>query len=254
MREMSQPTVAAYFNTRKRVAADDLGGAKRNKVLVVEHSASGFTPEPVCPSRIVLASTKNFLSKNATVDGSNAGAGVTPETKRVTRSTRSIKRIGAVTVDEKTKQMLEQPKLVKFLKMGNLSPKKKMSQQLASPVKPSQPTATVDAEFSIKNNASNVERGMKTPTKQTVPNPVRPTVPSVNNMSLNEIKSKLSRSARLAELKNSLNKLQNGFNKLDQLEKIRLENSKPVPVPPSPTTAARNLKEFQTIEVEVPMR
>ncbi|XP_055628887.1 DNA replication factor Cdt1 isoform X2 [Toxorhynchites rutilus septentrionalis] len=224
---MSQPTVAAYFNTRKRVAAEELSGTIRNK---------------------------NFLSKNAAIEGSIMGAAsLTPETKRITRSTRSIKRIGAVTVDEKTKQMLDQPKLVKFLKMGALSPKKKMSQQLASPVKASQPATVPSAEFSVKNNASNVERGMRTPTKQTPQAPVRPAAPNVANMPLNEIKSKLSRSARLAELKTSLNKLQNGFDRLDRMEKVRLENSKIAPVPPSPTTAARNLKEFQTLEVEVPV-
>ncbi|XP_055603634.1 DNA replication factor Cdt1 isoform X2 [Uranotaenia lowii] len=225
---MSQPTVAAYFNTRKRVAADDVGSAVRNK--------------------------------NAVVDAGNepVGENGTPESRRVTRATRNIKRIGAVTVDEKTREMLEQPKLVKFLKMGNLSPKKKLSQKSTrTPIKSvPKPEQTKEAsptkvEFSSKNNANNVERGMKTPTKQVLPNPA----PSkdISSLTADEVKTKLSRSARLTELKTKLNKLQSGFDKLDRMEKVRLEETKQKPVPPSPSTAARNLKEFQSLEVEVPV-
>lgn len=224
---MSQPTVAAYFNTRKRVTA------------TTDDSSS--------------ASTR---AKNAIADGTSPAAaasqkaGATPETRRVTRATRSIKRIGAVTVDEKTREMLEQPKLVKFLKMGTLSPKKRARTNPAEPVKMASAVASpAKTEFGAANSAGNVDRGMKTPTKVV---PVAP-IPSVSEMSMDQIKAKLSRSARLAELKTSLNKLQSGFDKLDRMEKVRLEETRKKPVPPSPGTAARNLKEFQTLEVEVPV-
>ncbi|XP_019557937.3 DNA replication factor Cdt1 isoform X2 [Aedes albopictus] len=223
---MSQPTVAAYFNTRKRVAADELSAATRNKnVAVLDETGSTGTPER----------------------------------KRITRATRSIKRIGA----EKSKQTLEQPKLVQFLKLGNLSPKKKMKQYPSSPAKactaaPEQAALPANAEFSAKNNTTNVERGgMKTPTKQGLPPAVnrgRQAAPSaVSKLTLEEARSKLSKSSRLAELTTSLNKLQNGFDKLDRLEKVRQEDNWKAPVPPSPTTAARNLKEFERLEVEVPV-
>ncbi|KAL1398685.1 hypothetical protein pipiens_008767 [Culex pipiens pipiens] len=39
------------------------------------------------------------------------------------------------------------------------------------------------------------------------------------------IKAKLSRNARLTKLKTSLNKIQSGFDKLDRMEKIRLEET-----------------------------
>lgn len=247
---MSQPTVAAYFNTRKRVAVDDLGGPTRNKVLVLENSASSELNQDNAsdsPNRVVFANTKNFLSKNATPAAVASG---TPESKKmVTRTTRSLKRIGAVAVDEKLKGMLEQPKLVKFLKMGNLSPKKR----LTSPAKAPKTESPDKGQFCAKNNSANVERGLKTPTKQPVGHALKSPVPKINNMSLNEIKNKLSRSARLAELKTSLNKLQSGFDKLDRMEKARLSDTKKVAVPPSPSTAARNLKEFQKLEVEVPV-
>lgn len=228
---MSQPTVAAYFNTRKRVAADELSAVTRNKNATADESGSAGTPD-----------------------------------RKMTRVTRSIKRIGAVKVDEKNKQMLEQPKLVRFLKMGNLSPKKKLIQYPASPAKgstaaPEQATLPASTEFSAKNNSSNVDRGMRTPTKQAPAPAVNQGKHAakakasvvVSKLTLDEARSKLSRSARLAELKTSLNKLQNGFDKLDRLEKVRQEDNFKPPVPPSPTTAARNLKEFERFEVEVPV-
>lgn len=248
---MSQPTVAAYFNTRKRVAADELSAATRSKVLVLEHSTSGAGSEDGrelhSPSRVVFANTKNFLSKNVAADGIDSCSVGTPERKKITRATRSIKRIGAVKVGE-TK--LEQSKLVRFLKMGNLSPKKACTA-------PQQANTPTKAEFSAKNNTGNVERGLHTPTKQQPPavNPARAAVPSaVSKLTMEETKGKLSRSVRLAELKTSLNKLQGGFDRLDRLEKTRQEDNWKPPVPPSPTTAARNLKQFEKFEVEVPVR
>ncbi|XP_065082108.1 DNA replication factor Cdt1 isoform X2 [Ochlerotatus camptorhynchus] len=214
---MSQPTVAAYFNTRKRVAADELNATTRNK--------------------------------NVIADGSESCSVGTPERKKITRATRSIKRIGAVKVNEKTKEMLEQPKLVRFLKMGTLSPKKACTA-------PKQANTPSKAEFSAKNNTSNVERGLHTPTKQepSTVNPGRASNPSVvSKLTMEETKGKLSRSVRLAELKTSLNKLQSGFDRLDRLQKTRQEDNWKPPVPPSPTTAARNLKQFEKFEVEVPV-
>ncbi|EDS43862.1 DNA replication factor Cdt1 [Culex quinquefasciatus] len=261
---MSQPTVAAYFNTRKRPAAvgSDAGvaAAIRSKVLVLEQD--GGRVEEDGTGRVVFANYQNFLSKNAIADAGTTTTtekmAATPETRRVTRATRSIKRIGAVTVDEKTREMLEQPKLVKFLKMGMLSPKKRLQAspakaKSATPTKAaSQPVASAKVEFGAANSAGNVDRGMKTPTK-VAPVPAAAAGPSVSEMSMDQIKAKLSRSARLAELKTSLNKLQSGFDKLDRMEKVRLEETRKKPVPPSPGTAARNLKEFQTLEVEVPV-
>ncbi|KAL1374978.1 hypothetical protein pipiens_004777 [Culex pipiens pipiens] len=62
--------------------------------------------------------------------------------------------------------MLEQPKLVKFLKMGMLLPKKRLQASSAK-------AASAKIEFGAANSAGNVDRGMKTPTKVApVPAPV----------------------------------------------------------------------------------
>ncbi|KAL1400470.1 hypothetical protein pipiens_007407 [Culex pipiens pipiens] len=97
----------------------------------------------------------------------------------------------AVKVDEKTREMLEQPKLVKFLKMGMLLPKKRLQASSAK-------AASAKIEFGAANSAGNVDRGMKTPTK-VAPVPAPVAGPSVSEMSMDQIKAKLSRSTKLAE-------------------------------------------------------
>ncbi|EDS38087.1 DNA replication factor Cdt1 [Culex quinquefasciatus] len=77
--------------------------------------------------------------------------------------------------------------------------------------KASQPLASTKPEFGAANSAGNVDRRMRTPTK----------VAQVSAL----IKAKLSRNARLTKLKTSLNKIQSGFDKLDRMEKIRLEET-----------------------------
>ncbi|XP_053686735.1 DNA replication factor Cdt1 [Sabethes cyaneus] len=260
---MSQPTVAAYFNARKRAATDEIGAsAARNKVLVLEQTSIRSSDNPEQQSldtsnRVVFANTKNFLSKNAPATAETDQIGDASECKRITRATRTIRRIGAVTVNEKTREMLEHPKLVNFFKKGTLSPRKKMIQKDASPAKAmvlSKSSSPVNGEFSAKSNASNIEKGMTTPTKQVEKNEANPIKPAVANLTLGEIKSKINRSARLEQLKASLNKMQSGFDKLDNMASKRTDTSNRKPtVPPSPGTAARNLKQFQTLEVEVPI-
>lgn len=61
-------------------------------------------------------------------------------------------------------------------------------------------------------------------------------------LSLKEIKSKLSRSSRLAELKASLNRFQKANDKLKEIEKKTEKNTK------------LQIKEFKTLELEVHLR
>ncbi|EDS25896.1 DNA replication factor Cdt1 [Culex quinquefasciatus] len=87
--------------------------------------------------------------------------------------------------------MLEQPKLVKFFKMEMLLPKKRLQASSAK-------AASAKIEFCAANSAGNVDLGMKTPTK-VAPVPAPVAGPSVSEMSMDQIKAKLSRSAKLAE-------------------------------------------------------
>ncbi|KFB44419.1 AGAP005321-PA-like protein [Anopheles sinensis] len=274
---MSQPTVASYFNTRKRAAIDNLGGAGRQKVLVLDspslETIGNLTNSSLNSDheglRFVLANTPNFTLKNVDGNGSSNGAS-SPDPaelgRRITRASRAIKRIGPVELDEKTKALLSsaQPKLVSFVKKGNLSPQKR-SHDAPSPVKrpivpakkantPQKEEASVAStatasparsEFSPRTNAQNVEKAG--PSKASVSR-----APQLgkdkDSLSLGEIRSKLLNHPRLAELKTKLNKVQSTKDSLKRLEEeCRQEPS----APPSPGTALKNLQKFTTFDVEV---
>lgn len=208
---MSQPSVASFFSSRKRVAGDEI-----------------------------------LLGKNKRLADDGALAVST------TRSGRLIKRIGSTDMDvpaaaktskiEEPPVKLKQQKLVKFIKRGNLSPNKKMIPQTVS---------SDFVAFAKKESATNVERGLSTPTKQIISSKLeKDQLNSMVRKELNfdEVKTKVTRSAKLQELKASLGRLQ-------ELEKVRKQQeernsrlrSGESPVKKSTVT----LKEFKTIELEV---
>uniref|UniRef100_A0A182JQA0 CDT1 Geminin-binding domain-containing protein n=1 Tax=Anopheles christyi TaxID=43041 RepID=A0A182JQA0_9DIPT len=270
---MSQPTVASYFNTRKRAAHDTLGAAGRNKVLVLENSTVDTIGNLTNSSqnsdheelRFVFANNTNFTLKNIEAAGKDNGAAnahTDPAElgRRVTRASRAIRRIGPVDLDEKTKALLAavQPKLVSFVKKGNLSPQKRVhtaspskrpvvpEKKIASPAK-IEPVAVParncePVEFSPRNN--NVA---KAPTKASVSRTLQ-LGKEKDAMSLTDIRSKLLQHSRLPELKTKLNAIQSGLDKMDRLRKERLEGKKPTV---SPAVAAKNLEKFATLDVEV---
>ncbi|XP_035793071.1 DNA replication factor Cdt1-like isoform X2 [Anopheles albimanus] len=238
---MSQPTVASYFNTRKRAAAEHLGGAHRNK----SSDANGNNVEPS--------------------DGT-ADLG-----RRVTRASRAIKRIGTVELDEKTKALLStaQPKLVSFVKKGNLSPQKRVNSPakppivpakklFAAPKEPSITTAVTSstseakeavAEFSPRNSVKNVEKGNKAVSAAAVARSVM--TRDKDSLTADEIRGKLLSHPRLPDLKAKLKAVQDGMKELKRMERERLEGKQQLKPPASPGTAAKNLKEFNSLEVEV---
>uniref|UniRef100_A0A182XD49 CDT1 Geminin-binding domain-containing protein n=1 Tax=Anopheles quadriannulatus TaxID=34691 RepID=A0A182XD49_ANOQN len=270
---MSQPTVASYFNTRKRAAHDTLGAAGRNKVLVLENSPVDTVGNLTNSSqnsdheelRFVFANNTNFTLKNleAAVGKDNGAVSDPAELgRRVTRASRAIRRIGPVDLDEKTKALLAaaQPKLVSFVKKGNLSPQKRPhtaspskrpavpEKKLASPVKVEPVAASVvdskPVEFSPRNNLNNVA---KAPTKASVSRTLQ-LGKDKDAMSLTDIRNKLLQHPRLPELKTKLNAIQSGLDKMDRLRRERLEGTKPSV---SPAVAAKNLEKFATLDVEV---
>uniref|UniRef100_A0A182JN51 CDT1 Geminin-binding domain-containing protein n=1 Tax=Anopheles atroparvus TaxID=41427 RepID=A0A182JN51_ANOAO len=266
---MSQPTVASYFNTRKRAALDNLGGAGKTKVLVLDsptvETIGNLTNSSLNSDheelRFVFANTHNFTSKN--VDGNGNGNGASsPDPselgRRITRASRAIKRIGPVELDEKTKALLSsaQPKLVSFVKKGNLSPQKR-SHNAPSPMKrpvvPAKRAATppkdeaVVAEFSPRNNTNNV--GKAAPSKASASRTLQ-LGQGKDALSLEEIRSKLLNHPRLAELKTKINKAQSSIDKFNRMEQERVEGKNPT-APSSPKTVAKNLQKFATLDVEV---
>ncbi|XP_058066761.1 DNA replication factor Cdt1 [Anopheles bellator] len=269
---MSQPTVASYFNTRKRAAVDHLGGAQRNKVLLLDNPAvesignltnSSQNSDDHEKLRYIFANTTNFSSKNNETDGKSVvGPSDMAELgRRVTRASRAIKRIGTVDLDEKTITLLSaaQPKLVSFIKKGNLSPQKRhnttnspakqpveLMNKLASPKKPTDGSTQEGAEFSSRDTNKQLQKQNKAnevAKKSTLANTAKA------NDALGAARGRLISHPRLPEFKSKMDAIQKGMSELKRLQKQGLEG-KPKPAV-NAEAASKNLKEFASLEMEV---
>lgn len=233
---MSQTSLSSYFHNRKRAAAEELSSI-RNKVLILDQPSELIdllksSQSELCDEQLKATSDQTRVVKKLKFENSKQldnneaekklvlPTGGAPTSVPTQRTTRSSKRISC-----KSKPVeASQPKIVQFVKMGNLSPKKRMTT----------PKKDAPAMFASKESISNVERGMKTPTKQITPsNSFMDRLNCVSkNLSSDEIKSKISKSSRLDDLKEALLKVK-------EAERL-LQKSKAV-----------TLKQFKTIEVEV---
>ena len=154
----------------------------------------------------------------------------------------------------------QQQKLVQFIKKGSLSPRKKVT-KTPNNTKQKQneqtPTNNLITAFTVKNNANNVARGFKTPTKQIIKGSNTPLkqgeIKSMVKKELNfdEVKTKITRSAKLQELKASLARIQ----ELEKTRKAQEERNRKLKEdilsPAKKTPAVVQLKEFDTIELEI---
>lgn len=192
---------------------------------------------------------------------------------RSTRSSTVVKRIGVQDpaqlpdsgvspkkmskIEENIKQ---QQKLVQFIQKGPLSPRKKSTATPKSNTRQKQneqtPSTNLITAFTSKNNANNVEKGLKTPTKQIIKGstPIKQgEIKSMVKKELNfeEVKTKITRSAKLQELKASLARIQ----ELEKTRKAQEERNRKLKEgllsPAKKTTPVVQLKEFDKIELEV---
>ncbi|XP_052860608.1 DNA replication factor Cdt1 [Anopheles cruzii] len=266
---MSQATVTSYFNTRKRAAVDHLGGAQSNKVLLLENPAvesignltnSSQNSDDHEKLRYIFANTTNFSSKNNEADGQSV---VVPSDmaelgRRVTRASRAIKRIGTVDLDEKTKALLSaaQPKLVSFIKKGNLSPQKRQNtpnspakqpvelmNKLASPKKLTDGPAQEGAEFSPRDTNKQPQKQNDVAKKITLANTAKA------KGAPGAARGRLIGHPRFPEFNSKMAAIQEGMSEIKRLQKQRLEG-KPKPAA-NAETVSKNLKEFTSLEMEV---
>jgi hypothetical protein len=224
---MAQPSVSSFFITRKRGLEDDLISSKK-KVICLEinrnssESRDGFTDSEELGTQVVFPKASDNEISNDEAPKKIAKThtvrqGITPQ-----RTTRA-KKVHMQEVDG-----IQTPKIVNFWKGGNLSPQKKAKGSVAETV--ITPT-TCEAEKNIVK-----EQGMSTPVKQNTtkgPDTIEKTgLISSNGLKADEIKKKLKGSNRLAELKTRINQLNNGFDRLDQMEKRRLSSGPMKEKPP----------------------
>ncbi|XP_011196566.2 DNA replication factor Cdt1 [Zeugodacus cucurbitae] len=254
---MSQPSIASFFNTRKRVAADEAATIKSRRLTDDNASA-------ISSPALGAAGTPSDGDDIAAIKAAAMGVR--------TRSGRTIKRTGIqqtteVPVKKQSKldqAPLQQQKLVQFIKKGPMSPRKKATpineMQKKNEETPSANTAIKIANaFASKDNVTNVLRGLKTPTKQIIKGSGATPLKHDDlkglvrkELNFDEVKTKLSRSAKLQELKASLSRIQDleKTRKAQEDRNRRLRDGQSVS-PLKKTTPLVQLKEFDTIELEV---
>lgn len=216
---MSQPSIASYFHSRKR-AGDEIFNAK-NKVVLVEPKGDSVIAKPskICDVVDVTnleqsndqpptpSSTK--ISRAAIDGASSNGAKETSRGRKIPNPNARPARRCLKRPAETAAMIGSQPKIVKFTLAGNLSPKKKAIGRTRCDSDKSVASVTA-VLFGTKESICNVDRGMKTPTKEEQVS--RLNVEKMNtarkNLTMDEIKSKVTKSSRLQDLKASMSRLQ----------------------------------------------
>ncbi|KAG7211391.1 hypothetical protein KM043_010679 [Ampulex compressa] len=259
---MSQPSVTAYFNTRKRQANDELRSKAKVLLLDQEQSRSAqrsqisSSAEPVDSSgcltpiqeevamgtspKLVLASGKestvgrvaksNSVVRNIQFDSPKTQkASKTNVRPRATRSRKLSTQDGHTDIRESFLKINEDSdgKKVPFEKKGALSPKKKL---------PATPKKNVDDQgHSMGGSREEPTTDCTTPKKiSTMDKLIR------QDLSLNEIKNRINKSSRLMELKASIARIKNCEQRLDQLQK-QSDVKKP------------QIQKFEKIQLEIPV-
>lgn len=261
---MSSPSIASYFNVRKRAAADDIVNS-RIKVSRIEGTDQSSNRAQALLERAILAKNKlvdaDTFGRNAIVSSGNNSAKIVENVnaalqsksssdRRTTR--RTAKRTATTTIlaDAANKEPLKQQKIVKFTLGGSLSPRKKavshspakafqsieLNASNDSHVTPAKPPKTDESKSSTSDtNKTNIVNKHFTNAKK--------------ELSFDEVKEKIGRSSRLDDLKAILSKRQ-------QLEEqyqacITRRNAKQKANHSPAKLDGQSLKAFDTIELEV---
>ncbi len=241
---MAQPSVTLYFNSRKRSAADDVC-TRKSKIIHLEESHE---------SQATILNDKKILVNDLTTIEPKASPRLNANTRNkiVTdgKKSNAIRRRSCIKRSDQQKVESNQPKIVRFTLAGALSPKKKLKDD-----------AKLSAIFGKMDNVVQKEMDLHTPTKeqQLAEAKAEQEKQAVQNMSLGEIKRKIIKSDRLKDLKESLGKLRAMEESRQKCIKLNgklasnFERDPPLPAITQKTggTPAKNLKQFDCIELEV---
>lgn len=246
---MAQPSVAAFFTNRKRAALDDAISIKNRRLVEPAETVSPAS----APSQLPAG------DQDADLDTLKAAA-----TGMRTRSGRTARLIVTAAQESKKKTPaaakmephIKQPKLVQFIKKGTLSPRKQAQsskldeEELQQSSAISEHTPKVNFTITSQQNADNVQRGLRTPTKQILKDASPIKADLRRQLTFDEVKTKVSRSAKLQELKAVL-ALKAALEQKRKEQEERNRKLRDAGPSPSKSKMSVQLKEFDTIELEV---
>ncbi|KYM94394.1 PREDICTED: DNA replication factor Cdt1 [Cyphomyrmex costatus] len=244
---MSQPSVTAYFNTRKRQACDEL--RVKSKILLLEQDNQTQTSiENLEKSPANMGTSPKIVLQNATT------AAMLKKGVRINKAVRNIQFDSSKTSRPKTRATRSRPlsstdgsqadirdsflkvgndsseiKKVLFEKKGTLSPKKKLqtsnntSKDNAMKDTEKEHSANSSLTPALSKKLSTMERFIKN-----------------ENLNSTDIKNRINKSSRLAELKAITRRFANYDQTLEQLQK-QDEIKKP------------HMQKFEKVELEIPV-
>lgn len=231
---MAQTTISNYFNTRKRTAADDKIERAR-KVLILDGDKKSETKDRLEGEKVVVFSASNNLSEKVQTKRDNALNSATPrvinpepssapvmarKANRKPVHRRPPTSVNQTDIQELFKKMAKTPAVQEEPTRAkteiNLSTPESITRELHVT-----PPTTPTKRLNRLDNLHNVDR--------------EPTI--------KQIREKLTRSHRLAELRASISRFKDSAGKLEEAEQ------KIAKVEQSPT-----LKAFKTLEFEVNVR
>ncbi|XP_034944102.1 DNA replication factor Cdt1 [Chelonus insularis] len=257
---MSQPSVTAYFNTRKRQATDEL--RNKSKVVVLEHERMRITcngeikkeleddpkaslkekefesalkvvfksSESTQPSS---ASEKNSAVRNIQFDAPKVSSSKTRMTRaRSSKLKKIVQHEGQTDIKESLFKMgeeLKQQSNVPFEKKGLLSPRKNLSSKKNTKNPEKQ-------EKLVENSEQKPAAGSVTPKQGSLMDKL-----AQQDLSLTEIKNRINKSSRLAELRARIDQFKKCEEKLDKLQQQGREEPQ------------LKIKKFEKIELEIPV-
>lgn len=248
---MSQPSVTAYFNTRKRQGCDELRA--KSKILLLERDNQTQTSiENLEKSPANMGTSPKIVLQNATT--------MLKESVRANKAVRNIQFDSSKVIPEKTSRprtratrsrplpsMMDgnqadirdsflkvgndslEIKKVPFEKKGTLSPKKSQT-----PKKISKDNTMKETEKEYSANSS------LTPSSSRKLSTMERFVKN-ENLNLTDIKNRINKSSRLAELKAITRQFAKHDLALEQLQK-QDEIKKP------------HMQKFEKVELEIPVR
>lgn len=232
---MAQSTIVDYFNTKKRAAIDESKIHQSRKVVVLDKNeinaikdrrSKESSPSPC----VVYAQNKTKLKE------------VVVRKKAVTPRSARMKQLQAKAGN--IQEMLDKMnKVSKSPLLPETSMKAKEEFEKTQQVTPpNTPTNPANPSVTSPTKKLGVNVSIASPSKHV--NAMDKVSSTVRELSYNEIRQKLSRSSRLAELKASMGRFKKGAEKLEEAEKKTAEVRKDSP----------KLKNFETIELEVNLR
>lgn len=254
---MSQPSVTAYFNTRKRQACDELRG--KSKILLLERDNQAQTStiennlEQAASDEASTGSSPKIVLRNATansMDGVRANKAVrniqfdsskvSRPKMRATRSRTLPSTDGSqADIRDSFSKVVSDPeaKKVPFEKKGTLSPKKKPQQ---TPKKASAVISKDNVTKETEKEQSVNVLGSLTPLSSKKLSTMERLAKN-EDLSLTDIKNRINKSSRLTELKAIMRRITNHEQTLEQLQKQN-EIKKP------------QMQKFDKVELEIPVR